>query len=176
MVVAGLFGSVEVEDVADDAAHSGLAWARWAHELGAPDGAAEGRGEGLRLPEVDQVLFRSRVSAGPQAVEVFFADFEVIEILVFVVGRSVGPLDRRGRGGGGERRGLPGRDAPGRGLDLAGRRGFIPGSVRRIVPRGQREHRPWRHDSLLAQTQRATAAGVKGATPCRRRRLDEEPW
>ncbi len=28
----------------------------------------------------------------------------------------------------------------------------------------------------IAQTQRATAAGVKGATSCRRRRFDEEPW
>ena len=30
--------------------------------------------------------------------------------------------------------------------------------------------------ALIAQTQRATAAGVKGVTPCRRRRFDEEPW
>ncbi len=28
----------------------------------------------------------------------------------------------------------------------------------------------------IAQTQCATAAGVKGATPCRRRRFHEEPW
>ncbi len=30
--------------------------------------------------------------------------------------------------------------------------------------------------ALFAQTQRATAAGVKGVTPCRRRRVHEEPW